>query len=237
METKRVWPLDAQNTNELRNKMTEESDLLENDVLIIDYGVGNISSIINALKRLNYTYLVSGEEKDIKEAKTYILPGVGNFSEAISNLKQTNIIATLEKEVFEHKKPILGICLGMQLLAESSEEDGYHQGLGWIPGKVVKIQSSENFKVPHVGWNDLNVKQKSPLFDRLDTNPHFYFDHSYHFQCEEKYISTVCSGDINIVASIQHNNIFGVQFHPEKSQNNGLKLFRGFFNYLKETTC
>jgi len=203
------------------------------DVLIVDYGVGNYLSVINALKFLGYQFLVSNKKEDIEGARAYILPGVGAFGEAMQNLKQLAIVETLTEQVIVHKKPILGICLGMQLFAEDSEEKGFHEGLGWMKGHVVEIKHKGDLRVPHVGWNSLKITKRDPLFVRTTTEPHFYFDHSYHFRCKAEYISATCHYGDEITAAIQKDNIFGVQFHPEKGQNNGLKFFRGFFHSLE----
>ncbi len=208
----------------------------ERDVLIIDYKVGNLTSITNALDHLGYSYLISDKKEDLEKARCYILPGVGAFNEAMKNIHQLGIIETLNEQVLKKKKPILGICLGMQILAEDSEENGLHKGLGWIKGKIVKISPRDkDLSVPHVGWNQLEIRRESPLFKAIkDHHPHFYFDHSYHFQGEEEFIVARCDYGGNVTAAIQKENIFGVQFHPEKSQNNGLRLYRGFFRYVEE---
>jgi glutamine amidotransferase len=206
----------------------------EKDVLLIDYSVGNLSSISNALTTLGYSFNISNDIQDIKQAKALILPGVGAFAEAMNNLKELNIISTLEEEVVIKKKPILGICLGMQILADHSEENGSHEGLGWIEGEIKRLKKTSDFKVPHVGWNNLNIIKKGPLFDLCDKNSHFYFDHSYGFICEDKYTLANIRLDRNIAVAVQKDNIFGVQFHPEKSQLCGLKLFRSFFNYIND---
>ncbi len=217
-------------------KMIVKNPMFKKKILIIDYGVGNHLSIINTLKHLRYNFLVSNKIKDIKEADCYILPGVGAFNEAMKNLNQLGIISTLQNEVLIKKKPLLGICLGMQILVDSSEEKGYHQGLGFIPGKVIKIEEEKELKVPHVGWNCLNVKNHYPLFSKnIKSNnfkPHFYFDHSYQVKCEKRFVSATCNYSYEIIAAIQNENIFGVQFHPEKSQINGFKLYRGFLDYV-----
>jgi imidazole glycerol-phosphate synthase subunit HisH len=214
--------------------MANSAQVGNKDVLIIDYGVGNHLSIINTLSFLGYSFKVSVNKKDIIAAKAYILPGVGAFNEAMKNLNKLKIIDTLGQQVLENKKPILGICLGMQVMADSSQEKGLHAGLGWIRGNVVRIKSLNNVRVPHVGWNQANILKKDPLFSRVQGQPHFYFDHSYHFECERRFKAATCSYGEEITAAVQRENIFGVQFHPEKSQNNGLKLFRGFFSYIKE---
>lgn len=202
-------------------------------VLVIDYNVGNHQSVINALNFLGYNFSVSGEKEDIAKASAFILPGVGAFAEAMNNLNKLGIIDVLSDEVLVKKKPIIGICLGMQILALDSGENGFHEGLGWIEGHVRKLEPQGNFRVPHVGWNTLNAIRKEPLFLRTQEHNSFYFDHSYHFECSKIYVSATSSNGMDFVAAVQKDNIFGVQFHPEKSQTTGLKFFRNFFNYLE----
>lgn len=199
-------------------------------ILVIDYGLGNHQSVANALEFLGYDFIVSDNVEDIVAASAYVLPGVGSFAEAVKNIDRLRIRPTLNEEVVGKKKPILGICLGMQLLAKSSEEGGRHDGFGWIDGRVVKMKPSSGYRVPHVGWNDLDIKKKGPLFERTEKGANFYFDHSYHFECDEEYVSAHTSNGMDVVAAVQKDNVYGVQFHPEKSQNNGLKIFRCFFN-------
>lgn len=202
-------------------------------ITIIDYGIGNVHSVYNSIKALGYKkILISDKPKEIKESDVLILPGVGAFETCINNLKERRLLDILNKEVLIEKKPILGICVGMQLLATKSEENGNHLGLGWIDGTVKKLIIPPNLKVPHVGWNNIKIKPRSPLFSNNDQNTNFYFDHSYHFECEEKNIIGVCDYGIKVTAAVQKNNIYGVQFHPEKSQTSGLKLFRGFLNSI-----
>jgi glutamine amidotransferase len=202
-------------------------------IVIIDYGIGNTHSVSNAIKYLGYNKLIiSDDEKKIHNADALILPGVGAFEECISNLKNRKLDLILNEEVIVNKKPILGICVGMQLLATNSEENGLHIGLDWIKGSVKKINVPKPLTVPHVGWNDVTSKNKNILFNNNSENANFYFDHSYHFLCEEQYVAGYCDYGINITAAVQKENIFGVQFHPEKSQTNGLKLFRSFFNSI-----
>ncbi len=203
-------------------------------IIIIDYKVGNHQSVENALNSLGYKFLVSNKKKDIQNAEVIILPGVGAFSEAMTNLKKLGILDVLSKEVLVNKKPILGICLGMQIMADYSEENGYHKGLGWIQGGFVKFESKKGLRVPHVGWNTIKIIKKEPLFSKIKDDASFYFDHSYHFKGKKENISAVCSYGSSVVAAFQKGNIFGLQFHPEKSQNNGLKVFRGFFNYINQ---
>ncbi len=204
----------------------------KNKILVIDYGVGNDQSIINALHFLGYDFSVSSKKDDILHASVLILPGVGAFGEAMKNLHDLKIIDVIKNQVLKEKKPLLGICLGFQVLADWSEENGFHKGLGLISGKVLKLKSQKSLRIPHVGWNTITITKKNPLFSKVDNHASFYFDHSYHFLCDTSYISAQCLYGKPIAAAIQKDNIFGVQFHPEKSQNNGLKLFRSFFDSL-----
>ena len=202
-------------------------------ICIVDYEVGNTYSVFHALEYLGYSKVkITDKENVISEAEALILPGVGAFDEAAKNLRKRNLDKILNEQVLVKKKPILGICVGMQMLATHSEENGIHEGLNWIEGRVKKLELPEGFRVPHVGWNNVNIDNKAPLFQKNITSTNFYFDHSYHFNCESKYISSWCDYGVKVTASVQKDNIFGVQFHPEKSQSNGLKLFRNFFNFV-----
>lgn len=203
------------------------------NIVIIDYGVGNTYSVENAIRHLGYSKIkISDQEAQIKAADVLILPGVGAFDEAARNLKSRNLHEILGNEVLVRKKPILGICVGMQLLAEGSEENGWHEGLNWVPGKVVKLQLPPSFPVPQVGWNEIERVINLPIFDRLPAKANFYFDHSYHFQTTPEYKIAWCNYGVEVTAAVRNENIVGVQFHPEKSHTNGLKLFRGFFNSI-----
>jgi glutamine amidotransferase len=197
-------------------------------VVIIDYGVGNTHSVSNALNYLGYRVVISNQKNHIKEAEVLILPGVGAFDAAVSSLKVHNLLSILSEEVLVNKKPILGICVGMQMLATSSEENGKHDGLNWLEGEVVRLDLPNHFTVPHVGWNDVEVKIKAPLFGRNQEGANFYFDHSYYYRCAPEYVAASCNYGIEVTAAVQKDNIFGVQFHPEKSQTAGLKLLRSF---------
>ena len=197
-------------------------------VVIVDYGVGNTHSVFNALKYLDYRVIISSQKNHIKDADVLILPGVGAFDAAVKNLKAHNLPNILGEEVLVNKKPILGICVGMQMLATFSEENGKHDGLNWIEGEVVRLDLPEDFTVPHVGWNDVEAKIKAPLFGHNKEGVNFYFDHSYYYRCAPEYLAASCNYGIEVTAAVQKDNIFGVQFHPEKSQTAGLKLFRSF---------
>jgi glutamine amidotransferase len=204
-------------------------------IVIADYGVGNIDSVWNAIKALGYRKVaISCTAVELNAADAIILPGVGAFAECVQNLKQRHLDEILAEAVLHRRRPLLGICIGMQLLASHSEEGGRHQGLGWIPGSVSRLQLPTGFVVPHVGWNDIRPVRREPLFPTLAETPDFYFDHSYHFQCEQEYVLAYCDYGKEVVAAVQKDNIFGVQFHPEKSHNNGLKLFRSFFNAVDQ---
>lgn len=206
------------------------------EIVIVDYGVGNTRSVWNAIKELGYRRLnISADEKDIRHADVLILPGVGAFDACMKNLRERNLNTILQEAVIVQKKPILGLCVGMQLMATISEENGEHEGLNWIPGRVTKLDLSVDYAVPHVGWNNISHHLQSNLFSRISGSPHFYFDHSYHYKCHQKYITAQVEYGVQVTAAIELENIHGVQFHPEKSQTNGLKLFRGFFSAV--TSC
>jgi len=161
-----------------------------------------------------------------------ILPGVGAFEACAKSLRERHLDVLLHETVLVRKKPILGICVGMQLMATTSEEGGIHTGLDWIPGRVIKLELPDNYAVPHVGWNDVDQIRKDILFSRISGSPNFYFDHSYHYHCDPAFVTAECDYGIRVTAAINKDNIHGVQFHPEKSQNNGLRLFRSFFSAL-----
>jgi len=211
---------------------------MKKKIAVIDYGVGNIRSVENAISWLGYDVKLTREEKHLREADLLILPGVGAFEKGLTGLKKYTLVPILTDLVINNKKPILGICLGMQLLADTSEENGLHKGLGWIPGDVKKLDFSERYPVPHVGWNNINIKFEGPLFSRTPENPHFYFDHSFHFVCKSsENVLATCKYGNEIIVAVNKENIWGVQFHPEKSQNNGLKLLRGIVESLQVVRC
>lgn len=224
-------------------KITKESGLLKrrsnrimhrDKILIIDYGIGNHQSVANALRFLGYDFFVSSKKEDILSADSYILPGVGAFGEAMKNLERLGMIELLNQQVLEKRKNILGICLGMQIFAEYSLENGRHEGLGWIEGFIDRIAPRDGLRVPHVGWNNLQIVNRDPLFLSTSDENSFYFDHSYHFLCADKQVAAYSEYGDRFVAAVHKENIIGVQFHPEKSQRNGLKLFRCYLNYLEK---
>lgn len=204
-----------------------------NKIVIVDYKSGNLKSVANALQFLGFDSLITDRPSDVKEAKVIVLPGVGAFGKAMDNLRDFKLIDVLNEKVLKEKVPFLGICLGMQLVAESSEEKGNFKGLGWIPGKVKHFKIDSSMRVPHVGWNNTQVTKKTPLFDNIEDGSTYYYVHSYYLECEEEYVAARCSYGLNFVSAIQKENIFATQFHPEKSQHNGLKLLRNFTNFVK----
>ena len=192
--------------------------------------MGNIASVKKAFQKIGAEVIISNTQQDIEQASHIILPGVGAFGDGIKNLKQLNIIDLLYKKVIQDATPFLGLCLGMQLIATSGHEFGTHHGLGWIKGEVVKLAVDKKLRLPHIGWNDITIK-KSNLFDNiLDKN--FYFVHSFHLVPDQKdIITSTCNYGQAFVATIQQDNIFATQFHPEKSQTSGLQLLKNFLAY------
>ncbi len=198
------------------------------NVVIIDYGMGNLRSIIGALKYLGVEKIsVSNNTKKLREADKLILPGVGSFSMAMRNIKTLKLDQYLKYEVLEKKKPVLGICLGMQLMGKSSTEDELSFGLGFINSKV-EMFPDMSIKVPHVGFNQVRVNKESILFDGIEDLSDFYFVHSYQMTSENDINQSLCEYGDNFIASYEVDNIAGVQFHPELSQTNGLKLIKNF---------
>ena len=201
-------------------------------IVVIDYGMGNLGSIMNMLKKVRADAVISSNPADIEKADKLLLPGVGAFDSGMKNLGDSGLITVLKHKIIENKAPILGVCLGMQLFTKSSEE-GNLAGLGWINAETVKfkfdeIQSSRN-KIPHMGWNTVEITQKSWLFNDMYPEPRFYFLHSYHVHCNdtENILTTTFHG-YSFVSSVIQGNIAGVQFHPEKSHKFGMKLLSNF---------
>jgi glutamine amidotransferase len=197
---------------------------------IIDYGLGNLASVAGAIKRVGHTPFISAVASELADADRLILPGVGAFGDGMDNLRERNLVEPLAKMVLEDKKPILGICLGSQLLTQSSEEFGDHEGLGWIDAQVKRFSFDEaDLRVPHVGWNDLHRTAESVLFSGLPDTPMVYFVHSYHIVANEAGIVIAeCEYGLKFVAAIERDNIFATQFHPEKSQADGLAMLKNF---------
>lgn len=201
-------------------------------IVIVNYGMGNLRSIQKKLGWNGKEAIVSDDLKTIEKADKLILPGVGHFGNAVHRLQSMNILDLLNYKAIEQKTPILGICLGMQLMAKNSEE-GNETGFGWFDGKVVKfaVHNKLKYKVPHIGWNDILIKKENPLFKGIETNKKFYFVHSYHFVSHNQdEILTTTDYEYSFVSSIWKENIFGVQFHPEKSHEQGDILLKNFYN-------
>lgn len=199
-------------------------------VLIVDYGCGNIASVIRSFSRQNCLVSCSSNPTDILSADRIILPGVGQFTSGMKALKQLNLIDSLTEFVMIQKKPILGICLGMQLMTKRSEE-GDVDGLGWFDAETIKfrVEDKQRFKIPHIGWNTVHENRPQALLNKITEESFFYFVHSYHVQCvnqEDSLGSTDYSYSFSSI--IQKDNIIGVQFHPEKSYEAGDRMFENF---------
>ncbi len=199
-------------------------------IALVDYGMGNLKSVLNALECVGAEVRVTSDAADLRETAGIIIPGVGAFADGMSNLQRLEMMAALREEILGRKKPFLGICLGMQFLGEVGYESGETPGFGFIPGKVVRLDPADKkrFKIPHMGWNSLQVRQPCPLFEALGPNPVFYFVHSYHFEAHPQYICATSDHGQEVTAAVWKENIFGVQFHPEKSQGMGLKVLENF---------
>jgi glutamine amidotransferase len=202
-------------------------------IVIVDYELGNPKLIKNMLKRIGHNAMISKSMKDINNASFLIIPGVGNFKQGMNNLKKLDLINSLNKQVLTNKVPVLGICLGMQLMANFSSE-GFLKGLGWIDAEVKKFNfQDKKLKIPHMGWNDVFFNKKNNLVFP-DSTPRFYFVHSYFVHCNnpEDILSSTTYGN-KFVSGFIKDNIMGVQFHPEKSHNFGIEIFKMFLNSAK----
>ncbi len=202
------------------------------NIVIVDYGMGNIRSVRNALARLGCAVTTSHHAEDILAADALILPGVGAFGEAVANLVSRNLAAPILNAVKGEGKPLLGICLGMQLLADASEERGSFKGLSLIPGEVRRIPVPKGLRLPHIGWNSLKLQRREPLFNDAQDGDAFYFVHSYHFVCDAAHVAAITDYGGDVVAAVQRGRVFGVQFHPERSQSKGLALLGNFVDFV-----
>ena len=204
------------------------------NVTIVDYKSGNISSVINSFKEVakdKVNIKVTSDLSTIKDSDKVVLPGQGSFKSCIDGLNNIDgLINTLNEFAIENKKPILGICVGLQMFADIGYEEIETKGLGWISGKVSKIDNkSGKFKLPHIGWNEINIKKDSKIFKDIDDKSHMYFVHSYEFVPEDKtVISATTDYSTSVVCAAEKENIFGTQFHPEKSDKVGLKIIDNF---------
>ena len=205
-------------------------------VTIVDYNSGNISSVINSFKEVakdKVNIEVTADLNKIKSSDKVVLPGQGSFKSCVDALNKINgLTETLNEFVINHKKPLLGICVGLQMFADIGYEETETRGLGWISGKVSKIDNQNGkYKLPHIGWNQINIVKQSKIFKNIENNSHMYFVHSYEFIPNDKnVISATTDYSSNIVCSVEKENIFGTQFHPEKSDKLVLKIIDNFIN-------
>ena len=199
-------------------------------IAIIDYGLGNLFSVLGAVRKVGYDAIITNDLYEIDSADKLILPGVGAFGDGINNMKNLGLIKPLDILVNKKKKPILAICLGFQLLSKESYEFGFHKGLGWVDASVKKLETkNKKMRIPHVGWNELLQNKDSILWEGISENALVYYVHSYHMQCtNENIIIGRCKYGDELVAAIEYENIYGTQFHPEKSQFFGLKILKNF---------
>ncbi len=196
-------------------------------IAIIDYGVGNLFSLTSSFEKIGEKVIITSDVETIKKADKLILPGVGAFEDASKKLFESGLDKVIVERV-EKNVPLMGVCLGMQMLFEESYEYGVHKGLGLIKGRVVGIDLEKEYKIPHIGWNILRLKKQSPILKYIKENDHVYFVHSYHVvDCEDSLVATTEYGK-ELTAIVQKNNVFGCQFHPEKSGEVGLKILKAF---------
>ena len=206
------------------------------NVTIVDYNSGNISSVINSFKEAakdKVNIEVTLDLNKIKSSDKVVLPGQGSFKSCVDALNNINgLVDTLNEFTITNKKPLLGICVGLQMFADIGYEESETKGLGWISGKVSKIDNKQGkFKLPHIGWNEIDIVKKSQIYKGMENKSHMYFVHSYEFIPEDKnVISATTDYSSNIVCSVEKENIFGTQFHPEKSDKLGLKIIENFLN-------
>ena len=199
-------------------------------IAIIDYDAGNLKSVEKALQHLGQECMITGKAEEILSADKVILPGVGSFGDAMSNIRRLGLEEVI-KEVAAKGTPFLGICLGLQLLFESSDETPGVEGLGILKGKIVRIPDCEGLKIPHVGWNSLKLQNNGRLFAGLGEEPYVYFVHSYYLEAEdEQIVKATTDYSTCIHASVESGNVFACQFHPEKSSTVGLKILENFTN-------
>ncbi len=204
------------------------------NVTIVDYNSGNISSVINSFKEVakdSVNITVSSDLSKIKSCDKLVLPGQGSFKSCVGALNNiSGLVDVLNDFTITHKKPILGICVGLQMFADVGYEETETKGLGWIPGKVLKIDNKNGeYKLPHIGWNQINIVKQSSMYNNIENNSHMYFVHSYEFVPEDKkVISATTDYSSKIVCAVEKENIFGTQFHPEKSDKVGLTLIQNF---------
>ena len=197
-------------------------------IAIIDYDAGNLKSVEKALQHLGQDCKITRNAKEILEADKVILPGVGAFADAMEKLQKYDLIDVIH-QVVDKKTPFLGICLGLQLMFESSEEGPGVKGLGLLPGKIVRFPEKEGYKIPHMGWNSIEIKKGAKILQGIGTNPYVYFVHSYYLQAADPDdVAATTEYIAQVHASVEHDNIFACQFHPEKSGDVGLQILKNF---------
>lgn len=205
------------------------------NITIIDYDAGNLRNVQKAIETFGYTPIISSEAETLEETDVLILPGVGSFKAGMDSLRSSGLYFSIRRQVIEKKKPILGICLGMQLLARDGYEGGRCSGLNLLPVSVQRISSEQQgLRLPHMGWNSVFGFEQSFLFSGIPDGGDFYFVHSYHAVCEDdSIVVATCEYGQPFVAAVHKDNIFGTQFHPEKSQRYGLRLLKNFLDYCE----
>ena len=206
-------------------------------IAIIDYGIGNLQSVQRSFQKIGAAAVISSKPEDLLNADRIVLPGVGSFAEGMDNLRRYGLLPVLNQKVREQGTPFLGICLGFQMLTNRSEE-GDTEGLGWIDAETKRFHSNgagSPYRIPHIGWNDLSAQRENPLLNGLSVASCFYFAHSYYVTChDQSAIHATTQYGLEFVTVVQKDNIFSAQFHPEKSQANGLAILRNFVEFNSE---
>lgn len=204
-------------------------------IVVVDHGLGNLLSVVKAVEAVagGEEVVVAADAAVLDSADRIVLPGVGNFRSGIVNLRKAGLVEPLKKRVLEAEVPFLGICLGMQMLAEAGEEDGEHHGLGLIPGKVRRLDT-DGYPLPHLGWDDIEAVGDDYLLSGVASTRDFYFVHSYVMECPDEYVVAWCEYGERFPAIVRRDNIMGIQFHPEKSREAGLSILR---NFIKGEQC
>lgn len=210
-----------------------KKNTLSDNIVIIDYGMGNLRSVQKAFEHIGANAIITNDRMLIQNASKLVLPGVGAFKDAMHNLHSLGLIDLLNEEILEKKKLFLGICLGMQLIATKSYEFGETKGLGWIDAEITRFADTD-LKIPHVGWNNVIYANTSPIYEAIPDNSDFYFVHSYYFDSDRTYATGITDYGCKFIASVQKENIYATQFHPEKSQIYGLKIIE---NFAKLPSC
>jgi imidazole glycerol-phosphate synthase subunit HisH len=201
-------------------------------ISVIDYGAGNLQSVVKAFHFIGCDVCVTADKEELKNASAAVLPGVGSFGDAMNCLKNSKLVNPV-LDFIETGKPFLGICLGLQLLFQGSEESPGVSGLGVFDGRILKIPAETGLKIPHIGWNSLDIKKPEGLFQNLEPNPYVYFVHSYYLKAEKpEIVSSTTTYGVQIDASVQNGKLFATQFHPEKSGKTGLQMLKNFVSLI-----